>query len=77
MRDDLRDHLTSTEIGTEIYYPIPLHLQQGLAPDCGDPGDYPNAEEVARTCLALPIFPELLDSEVDFVIEAIREFSSA
>jgi dTDP-4-amino-4,6-dideoxygalactose transaminase len=74
-RDQLRDHLSGKGIGTEIYYPIPLHLQQGLAPDCGKPGDYPNAEEVSSTCLALPIFPELEDGEVDSVIEAVLQFS--
>lgn len=73
-RDALRDHLQKSGIGTEIYYPIPLHLQQGLYPDCGRLGDYPNAEEVSRTCLALPIFPELEDDEVNFVIEQVLEF---
>ena len=73
-RDRLRSHLAARGVGTEIYYPIPLHLQQGLAPFCGKPGDCPRAEEVARTCLALPVFPELEDSEVDIVIDAIRGF---
>jgi len=74
VRDALRDYLTSTGIGTEIYYPIPLHLQPGLAPFCGRPGDYPEAEAVAGSALALPIFPELEDDEIDRVIGAIREF---
>ena len=73
-RDALRDHLQRNGIGTRIYYPIPLHLQEGLAPMTGKAGDCPGAEEAAQTCLALPIFPELRDEEVDCVIEKIREF---
>ncbi len=74
LRDELRDHLTASGVGTEIYYPIPLHLQKGLEPACGKPGDHPRAEEAARTCLALPVFPELRDGEVDYVIESIQAF---
>jgi dTDP-4-amino-4,6-dideoxygalactose transaminase len=73
-RDALLEHLQGHGIGTQVYYPIPLHLQEGLAPMTGNVGDFPRAEEAARTCLALPIFPELRDEEVDHVIEKIREF---
>ena len=73
-RDALREFLSGHGIGTEIYYPIPLHLQKGLGAVCGTPGDFPRAEETARTCLALPIFPELEEKEIDYVIEKIREF---
>ena len=75
-RDALKDYLKKHGIGTKIYYPIPLHLQQGLAPMTGEVGDYPCAEEVSRTCLALPIFPELSDEEVNHVINKVREFHS-
>lgn len=74
LRDELRDHLSACGVGTEIYYPIPLHLQKGLAPACGQPGDHPRSEEAARTCLALPVFPELEEGEIDYVIESIRAF---
>lgn len=73
-RDGLREHLTGKGIGTEIYYPIPLHLQPGLEPQCGRAGDFPGAEEAAGTALALPIFPELEDHEIDRVIEAVLEY---
>jgi dTDP-4-amino-4,6-dideoxygalactose transaminase len=74
-RDRLRAHLSRRGIGTAVYYPTPLHLQKGLAPFCGSPGDHPCAEEAARTCLALPVFPELTESEVDYVIENVRGFA--
>jgi dTDP-4-amino-4,6-dideoxygalactose transaminase len=73
-RDQLRTFLAAEGVATAIYYPIPLHLQPGLAPFCGSEGDYPNAEEAARTSLALPIYPELQQNEVDYVIEKIRAF---
>ena len=73
-RDALKEFLSGHGIGTAIYYPIPLHLQRGLGSVCGSPGDFPRAEETARTCLALPIFPELEEAEIDFVIEKIQEF---
>jgi dTDP-4-amino-4,6-dideoxygalactose transaminase len=72
-RDSLREHLTRRGVGTEIYYPIPLHLQPGLETQCRE-GDFPGAEQAARTALALPIFPELEDVEADRVIEAVLEF---
>lgn len=75
-RDELRDFLLDEGIGTGLYYPIPLHLQASLSHVGGLEGDYPRAEEAARTCLALPIFPELEQEEVDYVIQKIREFSS-
>jgi dTDP-4-amino-4,6-dideoxygalactose transaminase len=73
-RDALRAHLAARGIGTEIYYPIPLHLQKALGPDCGKPGDCPGAEQAAARALALPIFPELEDGEAARVVAAIRDF---
>ena len=75
-RDELREFLLGQGIGTGLYYPIPLHLQASLSHVGGSEGDYPRAEETARTCLALPIFPELEEEEVDYVIQKIREFST-
>ena len=73
-RNELRAALTARGIGTEIYYPLPLHLQESLAFLAYKPGDLPAAERAAEEVLALPIYPELREDEVDTVAEAIRHF---
>jgi dTDP-4-amino-4,6-dideoxygalactose transaminase len=73
-RDALRDFLTAHAIGTEIYYPLPLHLQKSLTSLGYKPGDFPIAERAAAEVLALPIYPDLREDEVDTVVEAIRRF---
>ena len=75
-RDGLRKFLADRKIGTEIYYPLPLHLQPVFA-DLGlKAGDLPVAEQAAQEVLALPMFPELTDSEIRWVVESIAEFYS-
>ena len=73
-RDELGAFLTDRAIGTEIYYPVPLHLQQSFAYLGYKPGDLPESVRAAKESLALPIFPELRDDEQQRVVAAIAEF---
>src|SRR6185503_7700234 len=75
-RDALREHLTKQEIGTDLIYPVPLHLQKCYASLGYSPGSFPVAEKAAATCVSLPIFPELTDAQVAHVIASINSFAS-
>ncbi len=73
-RDALKDYLKAQKIDTEIYYPLPLHLQDCFRYLGYKKGDFPESEKAALTTLALPIYPELTDAQAVRVVEAIRDF---
>jgi dTDP-4-amino-4,6-dideoxygalactose transaminase len=74
-RDALKDHLTARGIGTEIYYPVPLHMQKCFAYlNQQAPGNFPESERAAAETLALPIYPELAQAQLDHVVASVADF---
>lgn len=73
-RDELRKHLTAEGIGTEIYYPVPLHLQECFADLGGKAGDLPRSERASEEVLALPIYPELTEADQQQIANIILSF---
>ncbi len=67
-------HLKARQIGTEVYYPVPMHLQECFADLGYDAGDFPASERAALETLAMPVYPELGEDQQQVVVEAVCEF---
>ncbi|MEM0982924.1 MAG: DegT/DnrJ/EryC1/StrS family aminotransferase [Planctomycetota bacterium] len=74
LRDDLREHLKNRNIGSEIYYPVPLHIQECFEHLGGKEGDLPESEAAAKETVALPIYPELTTEQKNHVITEVVAF---
>jgi dTDP-4-amino-4,6-dideoxygalactose transaminase len=76
-RDNLRAFLAEKEIGSEIYYPLSLHMQECFSHLGYGEGDFPEAERAARQSLAIPMFPYLTSEQRAAVIDAIKKFQQS
>jgi len=73
-RDDLRSFLKERQVGTEIYYPIPMHLQECYRTLGHKKGDFPVSEQAAEEVVSLPVYAELTDEQLRYVVDSIRAF---
>ena len=73
-RDELKEYLTSQGVETAIHYPVPIHLQEVAVGLGYGPGSFPVTERQARRILSLPVYPELTQTDLDYIADAVREF---
>ena len=75
-RDELLNYLKAQEVGAEVYYPVPMHLQECFAYLGHKAGDFPESEKAARETMAIPIYPELSSDQARHAVETIARFYS-
>jgi dTDP-4-amino-4,6-dideoxygalactose transaminase len=73
-RDELKSYLASKGVGTAIHYPVPIHLQQAAAGLGHGLGSFPVTEYQADRLLSLPVYPELQEGQIEYVVETVRDF---
>jgi dTDP-4-amino-4,6-dideoxygalactose transaminase len=76
-RNELQSYLQSKGVGTEVYYPVPMHLQECFSYLGHKPGAFPESEQAANETLALPVQPELTEAQLRYVVDCVREFVSS
>lgn len=74
LRDKLKDYLTQIGVNVGLHYPIPLHLQECFKSLGYKKGDFPNSERIAEAGLSLPMYPEMTDEQINYVVGKIKEF---
>ncbi len=73
-RDELKEFLINNQVGCEIYYPVPLHLQKCFSGLGYSTGDFPVSEFAADHTLALPVYPELRKEQIEYIVDQIKQF---
>jgi dTDP-4-amino-4,6-dideoxygalactose transaminase len=73
-RNELQESLRKKGVGTEVYYPVPMHLQDCFAYLGHAAGAFPESERAAAETLAIPVHPELTEEQARYVVQCIREF---
>lgn len=73
-RDELQAYLQKNGVGTEVYYPVPMHLQECFSYLGHETGSFPHSERAAKQTLALPVHPELSEPQARYVVDCIRDF---
>lgn len=74
LRDKLKDYLTQQGVSVGLHYPIPLHMQECFKGLGFKKGDFPNSERIAEAGLSLPMYPEMTDEQINYVIAKIKEY---
>ena len=73
-RDALKQYLAENQIDSKVHYPIPIHLQKAASGLGFKKGDFPVAESQSEKILSLPIYPELTQKQIEYVVETIKTF---